>query len=114
LDQMGRNAEARAAYQQALLIAPLEPSLEANLGLSYAMTNDLVSAEQHLRKAVSLPGATSRMRQNLALVLGLEGRFDEARALYAAELTPDQVGANMAYIRSLLSQQNRWAAIKGQ
>ena len=67
----------------------------------------------HLRKAASLPGATSKIRQNLALVIGLEGRFDEARALFAAELPPDQVDANMAYIRGLLTQQNRWAAIKG-
>ena len=113
LDQMGRNDEARAAYAQALLIAPNEPSLEGNLGLSYAMTNDLTDAELHLRKAASLPGATSQIRQNLALVVGLQGRFDEARALFAAELPPDQVEANMAYIRGLLTQQNRWAAIRG-
>jgi len=113
LDQMGNSAEARAAYSQALLIAPNEPSLEANLGLSYAMTNDLLQAEQHLRAAAAMPGATSKIRQNLALVVGLQGRFEEARALFAAELPPDQVDANMAYIKSLLTQQNRWAAIKG-
>jgi Flp pilus assembly protein TadD len=113
LDQMGRNGEARAAYTQALLIAPMEPSLEANLGLSYAMTNNLTDAETHLRKAAGMPGATSKIRQNLAFVVGLEGRFDEARTLFAAELPPDEVDSNMAYIRSLLTQQNRWTAIKG-
>lgn len=112
LDQMGRNGEARALYNQALLIAPQEASLEANLGLSYAMTNELTTAEAHLRKAVQMRGANSRIRQNLALVVGLQGRFDEARALYGAELPPDQVEANMAYIRALLTQQNRWKAIK--
>ncbi|HTJ58338.1 MAG TPA: tetratricopeptide repeat protein [Devosiaceae bacterium] len=112
LDQLGRNAEARAVYGQALLIAPNEPSLEANLGLSYAMTNDLTNAEAHLRKAVAMPGATSKIRQNLAFVVGLEGRFNEAQTLFAAELPPDQVASNMAYIKSLLTQQNRWAAIK--
>jgi Flp pilus assembly protein TadD len=60
-----------------------------------------------------MPGATSKIRQNLALVVGLEGRFDEARRLFAAELPPDEVEANMTYIRGLLTQQNRWAAIKG-
>jgi Flp pilus assembly protein TadD len=112
LDQLGRNEEARMAYAQALLIAPNEASIEGNLGLSYAMTNDLAQAEQHLRKAASIPGATSRIRQNLALVIGLEGRFAEAQKLFAAELPPDQVEANMAYIRSMMTQQNRWAAIK--
>ncbi|MEO6395277.1 MAG: tetratricopeptide repeat protein [Devosia sp.] len=113
LDQMGRNVEARKLYSQALIIAPGEASLEANIGLSFAMTNDLAEAEAHLRKAVKLRGASSQIRQNLALVLGLQGRFDECRAIFAAELPPDQVEANMAYIRALLTQQNRWDLIKG-
>lgn len=112
LDQMGRNTEARTYYQQALFIAPNEASLYANLGLSNAMTGDLEPAEQNLRRAVGMPGATSQIRQNLALVLGLQGRFDECRAIYERELPPDQVEANMAYIRALLTQQNRWDAIE--
>lgn len=112
LDQMGRNEEARVIYQQAAVIAPGEASIETNLGLSYAMTNDLATAEQHLRRAVQMRGANSQTRQNLALIVGLQGRFDECRAMYAAELPPDQVESNMAYVRALLTQQNRWDAIK--
>lgn len=112
LDQMGRNAEARKLYAQAATIAPGEASIEANLGLSYAMTNDLAMAERHLRRAVQMRGATSQTRQNLALIVGLQGRFEECRALYAAELPPDQVEANMAYVRALLTQQNRWDLIE--
>ncbi|SFC82238.1 Flp pilus assembly protein TadD, contains TPR repeats [Devosia psychrophila] len=111
LDQLGRNAEARVLYTQALVFAPGEASIEANMGLSYAMTSELPAAEQHLRRAVQMQGATSRIRQNLALVVGLQGRFDECRALYAAELPPEQVDSNMAYVRSLLTQQNRWDMI---
>lgn len=113
LDQMGRNQEARQLYNQALVIAPDEAGIYANLGLSYAMTNNLDEAEQTLRKAVKMRNATSQIRQNLALVVGLQGRFEECRALFAAELPPDQVEANMNYIRALLTQQNRWDAIKG-
>jgi Flp pilus assembly protein TadD len=113
LDQNGRNAEARVIYAQALLIAPGEASLEANMGLSFAMTNELDKAEMHLRKAVAMPGANSKIRQNLALVVGLQGRFDECRAMFARELPPEQVEANMEYIRALLTQQNRWDLIKG-
>ena len=111
LDQLGRNDEARLLYTQALTIAPGEASIEANMGLSYAMTNELGTAEQHLRRAVQMRGATSQIRQNLALVVGLQGRFDECRALYAAELPPDEVNNNMAYVRALLTQQNRWDKI---
>ena len=113
LDQNGRNAEARALYTQALLIAPNESSLEANLGLSYAMTNELDLAEKHLRKAAGMRGAGSKVRQNLALVIGLQGRFEESRAMFASDLPPDQVESNMSYIRALLTQQNRWDLIKG-
>jgi Flp pilus assembly protein TadD len=113
LDQMGRNQEARQAYNQALVIAPGEAGIYANLGLSYAMTNNLDEAESTLRRAVKMRNATSQVRQNLALVIGLQGRFDESRAIFAAELPPEQVEANMNYIRALLTQQNRWDAIKG-
>src|SRR5690606_11861808 len=112
LDQMGRHPEARQTYAQALLLAPGESRLHANLGLSYAMPGELAQAEAHLRQAVALPGGTSRARQNLALVMGLQGRFDEARAIYAAALPPDAVEANMEYIRALLTQQDRWQAIR--
>lgn len=113
LDQSGQNVEARKLYQTALKVAPGQPSIHANLGLSYAMTNDLAAAEKELRLAVSLRGANSQVRQNLALVVGLQGRFDEAQKLFAAELPPPQVDANMAYIRGLLTQQNRWDRLKG-
>lgn len=114
LDQMGRNQEARALYRQALISAPSEASLYANLGLSFAMTGDLPQAEQNLKRATTLPGANGKIRQNLALVIGLQGRFDEARAIYAQELPPETVESNMAYIRALLTQQNRWELIKGK
>lgn len=113
LDQMGQHAQARQIYSQALTLAPNQSSLHANLGLSYAMTGELAQAETHLRQAVSMPGAASRVRQNLALVIGLQGRFADAQALYASELPPDEVEANMAYIRALLTQQNRWSTIRG-
>ena len=75
------------------------------------MTNELPTAEQHLRRAIQMRGASTQTRQNLALVVGLQGRFDECRAIYAAELPPQQVEANMAYVRALLTQQNRWDMI---
>ncbi len=113
LDQVGKNQEARAAYRQGLKIAPGQASLHANLGLSYAMTSELDKAEAELRLAVTSRGATSQVRQNLALVIGLQGRFEESQAMFAAEMPAAQVEANMAYIRALLTQQNRWDLIKG-
>ena len=111
LDQMGQNQAARQLYRQALAVSPNQASLEANLGLSYAMTNELAQAEQHLLRAVSMPRASSQIKQNLALIYGLQGKFDKARAIYSQLLPPEQVKSNMAYIRALLTQQNNWDKI---
>jgi len=107
LDQMGRHDEAQRYYATALKIVPDEPSVLSNLGLSYALSKDLVRAEMTLRKAVSRSGAEPRVRQNLALVVGLQGRFAEAETIARADLPPDLAAANVAYLRQMLAQQNQ-------
>src|SRR6202012_3631266 len=78
LDQLGRHDEARQYYASALKIAPDDPSVLSNLGLSYLLTKDLPKAEEVLRRANSHKDADPRVRQNLALVVGLQGRLAEA------------------------------------
>jgi Flp pilus assembly protein TadD len=111
LDQMGRNAEARKYYQQALAISPEEPSVLSNLGLSHALSKELKQAEQVLRRASDQPRADGRVRQNLALVIGLQGRFEEAEQLVVKDLPPAEAQANVAYLREMLSQPNSWKKI---
>ena len=43
------------------------------------------------------------MRQNLALVVGLQGRFAEAETIARADLPADQAAANAAYLRQMLA-----------
>jgi Flp pilus assembly protein TadD len=111
LDQMGRNAEARKYYQQALAISPEEPSVLSNLGLSHTLSKELSQAEDVLRRAAAQPRADGRVRQNLALVIGLQGRFDEAEQVVAKDLPPAEAEANVAYLREMLSQPNSWKKI---
>ncbi|MDH6265323.1 Flp pilus assembly protein TadD [Rhizobium sp. SG_E_25_P2] len=108
LDQLGRTEEARLAYRSALDIHPNEPSVLSNLGMSYLLTRDLRTAETYLRSAVAQPGADSRVRQNFALVVGLQGRFQEAENIARQELTAEQAEANVAYLKGMLSQDNSW------
>lgn len=108
LDQMGRSEEARKSYREALEIAPNEASILSNLGMSYLLAGDVRTAETYLRQASSQPGADSRVRQNLALSVGLQGRFPEAEQIARRELSPQQADANVAYLRGMLSQQNSW------
>ena len=75
---MGRHEEAQRYYASALRIVPDEPSVLSNLGLSYALSKDLPQAETTLRRAAAQRGAEPEVRQNLALVVGLQGRFEEA------------------------------------
>jgi Flp pilus assembly protein TadD len=105
---MGKASEARARYRDALDIMPNEPSVLSNLGMSYVLTGDLRTAETYMRQAAGQPTADSRVRQNLALVVGLQGRFPEAEQIARRELSPQQADANVAYLRSMLSQQNSW------
>ncbi|WP_328591711.1 tetratricopeptide repeat protein [Pararhizobium mangrovi] len=108
LDQLGRTDEARNAYRKALDIRPNEASTLSNLGMSYVLTGDLQTAESYLRKAAAQPDADTRVRQNLALVVGLQGRFKEAERLATEDLPKEQAEANMAYLEKVLSQQNSW------
>src|ERR1700745_494268 len=80
LDQMGRHDEARQYYASALKIAPDEPSVLSNLGLSYVLSKDLPKAEETLRRANNRADADQRVRQNLAFVVGLQGRLAEAES----------------------------------
>lgn len=108
LDQLGRSNDARQRYRAALDIQPNEPSILSNLGMSYILTGDVRTAETYLRQAAAQPGADSRVRQNLALAVGLQGRFPEAEQIARGELSQQQADANVTYLRSMLSQQNSW------
>jgi Flp pilus assembly protein TadD len=103
LDQMGRHDEARGYYGSALKIRPDEPSVLSNLGLSYMLSKDLPKAESTLRRAYSGSNVDPRVRQNLGLVVGLQGRFSEAEAIVRADLPPEEAAANVAYLKQMLS-----------
>ena len=109
-DQQALYAKARAEYQKALGMDPQNLSVLNNMGMSFALEGNLKEAEATLRRADNLPQSKSepRIRQNLALVVGLQGRFDEASKLASENLPPDQVEANTAYLKKMLSQPNTW------
>ena len=46
------------------------------------------------------------MRQNLALVVGLQGRFAEAETIAKGDLPADEATANVAYLREMLSRKD--------
>lgn len=114
MDQLGNSTQARGLYRKALDLKPNEPSVLSNLGMSYLLEGDLRTAETYLETAVNQQGADSRVRQNLALVVGLQGRFAEAEKIARAELAPAQAQANVDYLKAMLSQQNAWNKLKDE
>ncbi len=112
LDQLGKPKQARGLYRKGLDLAPGEATILSNLGMSYLLTGDLKTSESYLQDAIKAPRADSRVRQNLALVVGLQGRFGEAEKIAAGELAPAQAQANIAYLRKILSEQNAWSQLK--
>ena len=63
------------------------------------------------RRAGAKGSNDPRVRQNLALVVGLQGRFEEAQTIARADLPPDEAAANVAYLRQMMSQPNNWSKL---
>lgn len=101
LDQFEQFTEARQHYSKGLTFAPNDPGIIANVGLSYALEGDPVTAEIWLRRAANMPGASASTRQNLSLVLGLQNKFDEAEKWARRDLDEQAAANNMSYIRTL-------------
>jgi Flp pilus assembly protein TadD len=111
-DQLGEHERARRLYDAALKIAPGEPVVLSNLGLSYALSRDLPRAEATLRQANRHPRADARMRQNLALVLALSGKYQEAEEVARRDLSPADAAANIAAIRKTIVENDTWRKIQ--
>lgn len=68
-------------FERARVMAPNQASLLNNLAMAYTMDGQAERAEQLLRQAAATGSEDPRVRQNLALVLGLQGKHQEAKAL---------------------------------
>ena len=111
-DELGDHEAARRFYDEALKILPDDPGVLSNLSLSYALSRQLPRAEETLKQAAIQPGADMRVRQNLALVLALEGKFDQAEEWSRRDLSAIDAAANVAQIKMMISESNTWRDIQ--
>jgi Flp pilus assembly protein TadD len=72
----------------------------------------LPEAEKTLKEAAAAPDADRHVRQNLALVLALEGKFASAEEISRRDLDAKDASANVAAIRHMISQSNTWKQIQ--
>ncbi len=108
-DQMGDHASAQNYYSAALKIVPDQPDVLSNLGLSYALEQKMPQAEKALRLAADQPSADSRIRQNLALVLSLEGKYADAEQVSRRDMTPIDAAENVAQLKQTIAGSPQWS-----
>jgi Flp pilus assembly protein TadD len=113
MDSLNRHSAAQDYYRRGLTLSPGNPKILSNLGLSYALAGKPGLAEETLRQAIDAPEADLRVRQNLALVLGVQGKFAEAERIAGEETPRDLVDSNAAYFRALLSPSRNWDTLRG-
>ena len=110
-DQLGDHAQAQSYYLTALKIRPNQPQVMSNLGLSYALERKFPLAETTLRDAAAQPTADMRVRQNLALVLAVEGKYQDAEEVARRDLSPIDAAENVTSIKQMIAQSDTWRAV---
>ncbi|MEZ5999013.1 MAG: hypothetical protein R3B98_10000 [Hyphomonas sp.] len=113
LDRLDSSVAAQNAYAKALEIEPGRATTLANFGLSLALSGDLPGAEAKLRQASTLAPTDIRIRENLALVLGLQGRFDEMKALSGAYAPEKVIEQNIDLLQEMIQPARSWDALSG-
>ena len=73
----------------------------ADAGLAFALAGHSARALEMLEPAARAPGATARVRQNLALAYALAGDWQKARTVAAQDLSPSELGSRL----------QQWAAL---
>lgn len=86
----GKNGEARAMLDGSRHV--LDP---ADYGLAVALAGGASEAVVALDQAARQPGADARVRQNLALALGLSGDWSGARTVAAQDVPANQLDARI-------------------
>lgn len=117
-EQVRRPDDARAAWAQALVLSPDNPAVLTNMAISAMTQGDATTAEPLLRRAAAQPGASLKVRLNLAMALGLTGKMGEAEQILRRDLPPEAADANLQWLRDRardgsVDQARTWGSLQG-
>jgi Flp pilus assembly protein TadD len=101
LAKEGKFREAVPLYERALTLSQDQTSVMNNLAMAYAMNGEADKAEGVLRK-IEAKGGSAKTRQNLALVLSLQGKFAEAKAVMTPDLGADGAAQNEEFMKRMV------------
>lgn len=99
LDMKGDYATAAGHYQKALTLSKGDPGVLNNYALSRAQAGDLNKGIALLQDAVTQGKATPEVRQNLALLYGVQGKYEKAKAVGEMDLDSKSVESNISYYK---------------
>jgi Flp pilus assembly protein TadD len=85
----GKSREAMERLDRVSSAAP------ADAGLAYALAGQPQRAIELLGEAARAPGATARVRQNLALSYAIAGDWQKARVIASQDLSPNDVASRL-------------------
>jgi Flp pilus assembly protein TadD len=107
LAKQGKQREAIPFLERAIALAPDQPSVINNLALAYALDGQPAKAEEMLRRALA-SSDNAKVRQNLVIVLSLQGKFDDARGVAGEGAAPVAVAsADLDYLRTMARAEPR-------
>ncbi len=106
-DAQRRHAEAEGMFLFVLQREPRNAEALADLGYCYYLQGQLTKAESALSKAVKLEPSNPRFCNNLGLVVGNQGRFDEALTHFLAAGTEADAYYNLAFLYASRNQADK-------
>jgi Flp pilus assembly protein TadD len=108
LAKQGKFAEAIPHFERALAASPGQASVLNNLAIARAMDGQPEKAEALLRQAAADGNSDNpKISQNLSLVLGLQGKYDEAKSAGKKNLSEDSASEDVSYLRQMVKLEQR-------
>jgi Flp pilus assembly protein TadD len=101
LDSLDRHRDAQALYRALLVDNPRHVAARNNLALSLALIGQFSEALEIITPMAKSLNATSRVRQNLALIYGLMGDRSRAEAVSRLDLDAPATASNLRFFEQV-------------
>ena len=101
LDILDRHQEAQESYRTVMTTDPRNVAARNNLALSLALTGDYAQAATILQPIAMSPTATEKIRQNMALIYGLQGNTQQAARISRVDLSEADTEANLRFYQAV-------------
>jgi len=96
--KMGKHEAATHYLMEAVKAQPDNSKYLTDLGYALYLQNDLPAAEIALEESIKRDPSSKRSFNNMSLVLGHQGRIDEAYQIARRVMSADEAHANIGYI----------------